>query len=330
MRALAHFRAVLRQPRSRTKIARSALRFGSSNTSTPASVSSAMRRWMWMFFSRQNVLEIGNRQEPDIGRVVPLDRGASRTPRGARPSSASMRRSLWKARFGKLTMLVRPTRSMSAMTPPRRAPPATSARARHNQTAGRQTACRPLFRSAWTTSRPRCTQVMISCSSSSTPTRRCVVALLEPRQQAAAARNRDPARWPQAESVPRSGHNQAVADEKCWSGFGGAILRPPGRRRRRAAQVAEERANQFAVPGEIIGQQESVVAAVALHVAVADRRVVGDQGVDDVAGLVGRKQPVAAEADDQPAAARPPKAGGQFGCGVPPRSNRSMAIESTM
>ena len=79
-----------------------------------------------------------------------------------------------------------------------------------------------------------------------------------------------------------------------------------------ASEVAEKRAYQFAVTGQIGGQQKRVVSAVALDVAVGDGRVVGDERVDDVARLVGRKQPVAGVADDQPATLRGPERGGQF------------------
>ena len=55
-----------------TKMARSALRLGSSMTSVPASVSRAMRRWMWMCLSRQKSSKSAMVKKRMFGRVVPF------------------------------------------------------------------------------------------------------------------------------------------------------------------------------------------------------------------------------------------------------------------
>ena len=70
-------------------------------------------------------------------------------------------------------------------------------------------------------------------------------------------------------------------------------------------RLAKKRPNQLAVGADLVRQQEGVVAAVALDVAVAYRPTGGDQGVDDLPRLERREEPVAAEAHQQPAATRP-------------------------
>ena len=55
------------------------------------------------------------------------------------------------------------------------------------------------------------------------------------------------------------------------------------------------------------------MAAGAADVAIAGGSGVGDEGVDDVAGLIRGKQPVAGEAEHEPAAAALFERGGQFG-----------------
>src|SRR5271157_238226 len=84
-----------------------------------------------------------------------------------------------------------------------------------------------------------------------------------------------------------------------WAGsvFRSAACRGKGRRRCRA--VVKKGADEFAVAGDLIRQQKGIVTAIALDVAVVYGRIVGDEGVDDVAGLVGWKQPIAGETDHQ-------------------------------
>ena len=72
--------------------------------------------------------------------------------------------------------------------------------------------------------------------------------------------------------------------------------------RRTAAEVGQKAPDQLAVGLQIDGQQERVVPAVADDVAVTDRLARRDQGVNDLLELLGREQPVAGEADRQPAA----------------------------
>ena len=96
----------------------------------------------------------------------------------------------------------------------------------------------------------------------------------------------------------------------------------------RWGELVEEGPHHLAIDRQVVGQQEGVVAATALDVAVADRRVVGDQRVDDVARLVGWEQPVAGKADHQPAGAGVAQRPRPALRGVWPRSNRSMATES--
>src|ERR1035441_6529707 len=61
----------------------------------------------------------------------------------------------------------------------------------------------------------------------------------------------------------------------------------------RGTELVEESPHHLAINSQVIGQQESIMAAGAPHVAITDRRVVGDQRINNVAGLVGWKQPVA-------------------------------------
>jgi len=69
-------------------------------------------------------------------------------------------------------------------------------------------------------------------------------------------------------------------------------------------EIGQEGPDQFAVDADLVRQQEGVVAAVALDVAVAYRPAGGDQSVDDLPRLERREEPVAREAHQQPAATR--------------------------
>ena len=66
--------------------------------------------------------------------------------------------------------------------------------------------------------------------------------------------------------------------------------------------VVQERPHQLSVNRQIVGQQKSIVAALAGDIAVAHGFAEGNQRVDYFLRLLRREQPVARETDDQPAA----------------------------
>ena len=88
-------------------------------------------------------------------------------------------------------------------------------------------------------------------------------------------------------------------------------------------------ADHLAVNRQVVRQQEGVVAAIAGHVAVTDRFVQGEERFDDLAGLLRGEEPVAAVADEQPAALAAGEVGGEF-IAAAQRLKRSMARESLM
>ena len=100
----------------------------------------------------------------------------------------------------------------------------------------------------------------------------------------------------------------------------GLRVRRPCRRHgvdRASAEIGQKRADQLPVDGQFIRQQEGVVAATALDVAVADRLTGGNQRVDDLLRLERREQPVARETHQQPAAAGGADRRGEFFRGIP-------------
>ena len=74
--------------------------------------------------------------------------------------------------------------------------------------------------------------------------------------------------------------------------------------RRAAVEIRQEGPHGLAVDRQLVGQQEGVVAAVALHVAITHRLAFGDQGVDHLLRLERREEPVGGKAHQQPAALR--------------------------
>ena len=273
-----------------TKIARSALRLGSSLTSVPASVSRAMQRWMRMPFSRQKSSKSAMREEADVGRVVPLVAAAGPAVSGARPCSASMLPQL----------VVGEVREADDALPPD---------AEHVVEHAARTS-----RTAWS--------VCESTTKSNCPSANCarpVVQVGLDHVEPAADAGDDrllvqleaheplvPAPCSRASSPPvpqpRSstlaaggisstiGRSRAAGGGRCSWGCrpsAGVVVGSRWPAGRAAVRFGQERPHQLAVDGQVVGQQEGVVAAVAGDVAVADRLVGGDQGVDDLLRLDG-------------------------------------------
>src|SRR5262249_19456813 len=77
------------------------------------------------------------------------------------------------------------------------------------------------------------------------------------------------------------------------------------------SEVLEKCAHHFAVNVDFVRKEEGVVPPRALHIAVADRSVVRNEGIDDLAGLLRREQPVAGETEHQPSGTGGPECLGQ-------------------
>ena len=188
-------------------------------------------------------------------------------------------------------MQVRPMRTISVRTP------STSWTACRVWDKTTQSNCpvaktpRPLFRSAWITSSPRLMPVEDLLLIQLDADQAAVVGLPQPGQERAGA-----AAQVEHAGARRDQLGDALVVEPVLVEDAGRAVRlvfDGGARVGRGGEMVEERPHHLAIHGQVIRQQEGVVAATALNVAIADRRVVGDQRVDDVTRLVGREQPVA-------------------------------------